>query len=151
MTTWIRIVKSTVAAGIVAAAATACGSADAQPSAEETRPVAETAAPRMVTVTARDYSFEAPAEVPAGPTTFRLVNAGEQIHHVQRARLDKGKTMDDLFAAFKAGGPPPAWMHEVGGPTAPDTRGGQATAPGARAPGATSSSASWTCPAAPRT
>ncbi|HEU4456175.1 MAG TPA: hypothetical protein VFR81_24115 [Longimicrobium sp.] len=132
MTTWIRIVKTAVVAGTVAAAAagtTACGSADAQPSPEEKAAAAAAgAAPRVVTVTAHDYSFEAPAEVPAGPTTFRLVNAGEQIHHVQLVRLDEGKTMQDLFAAFEAGGPPPAWAHEVGGPNAPNPRGGESNA-----------------------
>ena len=68
MTTWIRIVKTAVVAGTVAAAAagaTACGSADAQPSPEEKAAAAAAeAAPRVVTVTAHDYSFEAPAEVP---------------------------------------------------------------------------------------
>jgi hypothetical protein len=31
----------------------------------------------------------------------------------------RGKTAADLFAALKAGGPPPKWVHEVGGPNAP--------------------------------
>ena len=135
MTTWIRIVKTAAVAGTLAFVAAACGSADAQPSAEEAKAEAAPAAPRVVTVTAHDYSFDAPAEVPAGPTTFRLVNAGEQIHHVQLIRLDEGKTLDDLFAAFKAGGPPPAWAHEVGGPNAPDPRGGESNATVALEPG----------------
>lgn len=132
MKIWIRIVRTAVVAGTaavsVAVGAAACGNADAQPSAEELAAAAAAAAPHVVTVTAHDYSFEAPAEVPAGPTTFRLLNSGEQIHHVQLVRLDDGKTMQDLFAAFEAGGPPPAWVHEVGGPNAPDPRGGQSNA-----------------------
>lgn len=73
-------------------------------------------APRVVTVTTSDYSFHAPSELPAGLTTFRLVNKGPSPHHVQLVRLDEGKTAADLVAALKAGGPPPSWVREAGGP-----------------------------------
>jgi hypothetical protein len=77
---------------------------------------AASAAPSTVTVIATDYSFDAPAEVPAGLTTFHLVNRGPAIHHVQLVRLGEGKTMDDFMAALKAGGPPPEWVTMEGGP-----------------------------------
>ena len=77
------------------------------------------AAPNVVTVTATDFAFEAPAEIPAGVTTFRLLNKGPDIHHIQLVRLDAGKSIDSLMAAFKAGGPPPAWAKDAGGPNAP--------------------------------
>ena len=70
----------------------------------------------VVTVHAKDYSFTAPKSVKAGITTFRLVNDGKEMHHLQLIKLDKGKTMADLAAALKKPGPPPAWMTEVGGP-----------------------------------
>lgn len=76
--------------------------------------------PKVVTVTARDFAFEAPAEIPAGLTTFRLVNAGPSIHHLQLIKLEDGKTADDYLAALKAGGPPPQWASLQGGPNPPE-------------------------------
>ncbi|MGE5232028.1 MAG: hypothetical protein ACM3NS_09820 [Deltaproteobacteria bacterium] len=76
--------------------------------------------PNVVTVTAHDFAFEAPAEIPAGLTTFRLVNDGPSIHHVQIIRLEDGKTADDFVAALKAGGPPPQWASLQGGPNPPN-------------------------------
>ncbi|MFL5576436.1 MAG: hypothetical protein ACJ79S_10760 [Gemmatimonadaceae bacterium] len=74
---------------------------------------------RVVTITARDYAFVAPDTVEAGLTELRLVNAGTELHHVFLVRLDEGKTMRDALDAFAAAGPPPAWMHPVGGPNTP--------------------------------
>jgi len=37
-------------------------------------------APRVVTITATDYAFGAPDTIPAGLTTFRLVNPGREPH-----------------------------------------------------------------------
>ncbi|HEX8695376.1 MAG TPA: hypothetical protein VF746_23390 [Longimicrobium sp.] len=118
MKTWNRMLKRAAVAGAavgVAVGAAACSRADAQAGDESSA-----AAPQVVTVTARDFNFEAPAEIAAGPTTFRLVNAGQALHHVQLVKLDDGKTLQDVYAALQAGGPPPAWVHWVGGPNAPD-------------------------------
>ena len=76
--------------------------------------------PNVVTVTAHDFAFEAPAEIPAGLTTFRLVNAGPSLHHIQLIKLEDGKTADDYVAALKAGGPPPRWASLAGGPNPPE-------------------------------
>ncbi len=73
-------------------------------------------APSAVTVITTDYSFDAPAELPAGLTTFRLVNRGPSLHHVQLVKFGEGKTFDDFMAALKAGGPPPKWVTMEGGP-----------------------------------
>ncbi len=81
---------------------------------------APAAAQNEVEVIASDFSFQAPAELPAGPTTFRLVNRGPALHHMQVMRLEDGKTLEDLIAAFRTPGPPPAWARAVGGPNAPD-------------------------------
>jgi uncharacterized cupredoxin-like copper-binding protein len=85
-------------------------------------------APEILTVTARDYSLEAPYWVSAGPVTLRLVNQGKEFHHIWLLRIDQGKTAADFREAMKAGyGALPAWAREVGGPNAP-APGGEASA-----------------------
>lgn len=75
---------------------------------------------RVVTITARDYAFEAPDSVEAGYVTLRLLSRGQELHHVQMVRLDEGHTLKDLFEAMKdPAAKPPKWMVEVGGPNAP--------------------------------
>jgi hypothetical protein len=74
---------------------------------------------RVVTVTGKDFKFDAPDEIPAGLTEFRFLNKGPAIHHMQILRLTKGKTFSDLRTALARQGPPPTWMKEVGGPNAP--------------------------------
>jgi uncharacterized cupredoxin-like copper-binding protein len=112
----------------LAAFALACGKKDddsnkaADSTATATPPAPSGGAPNTVTVTAKDFVFDAPAEVPAGWTTVRLVNQGKQIHHVQVMKFDAGKTLADFVAAMRAMKPtdaPPSWAHEVGGPNAP--------------------------------
>lgn len=77
-----------------------------------------TATPTIVNVTAKDFAFEAPARVPAGPVTMQLANHGTELHHAQVIKLEQGKTLADLGQAMKNPGPPPAWMKFVGGPNA---------------------------------
>ena len=76
------------------------------------------AAPAIVTVTANDFSFDAPGKVPAGLVTMRLVNNGKELHHAQMIRIEDGKTMADVAKALKNPGPPPSWVKFVGGPNA---------------------------------
>jgi hypothetical protein len=80
------------------------------------------AAPHLMTVTARDFAFEAPDTVPAGVTRIRLQNQGPEYHHVQLIRLADGHTHAEFFDALQ-GGPPPAWVEEVGGPNTPPAGG----------------------------
>jgi hypothetical protein len=75
----------------------------------------------------KDFAFEAPDSITAGWTTFRLMNDGPNLHHVQIVRLDSGKTGKDLEQALHNPGPPPRWAVFVGGPNAPDP-GGQSEA-----------------------
>jgi uncharacterized cupredoxin-like copper-binding protein len=77
---------------------------------------------RIATVIAKDFAFEAPDSVPAGWTTFRMLNEGSTLHHMVLFRLDGGKTIADMQAAMKNPGPPPAWVVEVGGPNAPNPK-----------------------------
>jgi hypothetical protein len=69
-----------------------------------------------VLITAKDYSFESPASVPAGVVSLRLLNHGKELHQAQIVRLDEGKTVLDLEKAMKQHGPLPSWVRFVGGP-----------------------------------
>ena len=78
-----------------------------------------------VTYIAADYSFSGPDSIPAGWTRIRLVNQGQEPHHLGLLKLAEGKTMADLLAALQAGGggPPPGLLTEEGGPNAADPGG----------------------------
>jgi uncharacterized cupredoxin-like copper-binding protein len=99
-------------AAAVAAFAAACTTVDAAP--------AGAPATNVVTVTAGDYFYQMPDTLPAGLTSFRLLNRGTELHHIQAVRLEQGKTLQDLMAHMAAGpGAPPAWAVDVGGPNTP--------------------------------
>ena len=75
--------------------------------------------PRVVTVKAYDYRFEAPARVPAGTITFRMENVGKELHHLWIVKLTGNKTPDDFTKAMQAWGAVPkmpSWAIDVGGP-----------------------------------
>jgi plastocyanin len=95
---------------------------------------ADHAAPSTVTITARDYAFQAPASIPAGMTTVRLVNQGKELHQAQLIKFEDGKTLDDLARAMKNPGPPPSWIKFVGGPNG-IVPGGEASATAVLTPG----------------
>jgi hypothetical protein len=99
------------ALGLGVLLASGCASSDPQ--------VEPAPTPNVVTIAATDYAYDAPAEIPAGVTTFRLETSGQAMHHAIIVQLDSGKTFDDLMAAFAQPGPPPAWAVPVGGPNAP--------------------------------
>jgi hypothetical protein len=77
-----------------------------------------------LTIVAKEYGYDLPAEVLSGPTRLTLTNSGRELHHAQLVKLEEGKTLKDL-AALPAGGPPPSWMVPVGGPGAAEP--GQST------------------------
>lgn len=52
----------------------------------------------LVEVVAREYTFEHPAEIPAGPTSFRLVNEGAEAHFLLVVRIPEGTTLDEALA-----------------------------------------------------
>ena len=72
----------------------------------------------VITVHAKDFAYESPRTIPAGMTSFRLVNDGKVLHHMSIVKLLQGKTLADYMTAMKAHGPPPAWTSAVGGPNA---------------------------------
>lgn len=60
-------------------------------------------------MTLSDYTFAFSAPPTAGTHTIRVENTGSQPHEVVLARLDEGKTVQDLvdfIVAMEAGGPP---------------------------------------------
>jgi uncharacterized cupredoxin-like copper-binding protein len=73
--------------------------------------------PRTLAVTAKDYSFDAPARVPAGATTIHLVNHGAEAHHIWVIQLAPGKTLAQYLDAARTGAPP-RWATNIGGPNA---------------------------------
>lgn len=80
------------------------------------------ASPNKVNVVAKEFSYEMPDSIPAGPTLFHLTNAGNQLHHVTLIKLEDGKTFKDFMALPP--GPFPAWVVFVGGPNTPLPMGG---------------------------
>jgi uncharacterized cupredoxin-like copper-binding protein len=78
------------------------------------------AKPNVITVNSHDFAFDVPQSIPAGLTTFRLLNKGKQAHHFSLIRVDSGKTAAEaLQVLIKTGqGVRPRWMHPVGGPNA---------------------------------
>jgi hypothetical protein len=81
----------TAAIVLVAAGLTACQTAEraetagAESAAEETH---------VVEVTARDFAFEAPEEIPSGWSTIRMTNAGAQEHFMYLYRLPGDMTFE---------------------------------------------------------
>ena len=105
---------------ICTAVLAACSGRDGAPAADT---VAH--APSVVSLTATEYAIAAPDSIPAGWTTFRLANRGEQVHYGHIVSLDTGRTVQDLLGAYleaiRTSGPRPAWVKRFGGPggTAP--------------------------------
>lgn len=76
-------------------------------------------AANVVTITATEYSFDAPDTIPAGLTTLRLVSSGKEMHHATFVKLDDGKSFEDFKQAMQKEGPPASWMIFAGGPNPP--------------------------------
>lgn len=74
----------------------------------------------VITVHGADFSYDAPATIPAGMTTVQFINDGPSLHQAQIVRLDSGRTMADLKAALSAPGALPGWIVQLGGPNAVD-------------------------------
>ena len=70
-------------------------SADAAPEAAAEAPATATST-GVVEIIARDFSFEAPTEIPSGWTTFRLNNEGAQEHFAILWLMPEGHTVEDF-------------------------------------------------------
>ena len=112
--------RSLPAIGLIAAGTLAGCKSDRPAAGTGTSPATATeppkAAPAIVTVTATDYRFDAPATAPAGAVTIHLINHGKELHQVQLIKLEDGKTAADFAKALQTPGPPPSWIKFVGGP-----------------------------------
>lgn len=105
------------------AGCTAKEPATARPDSTATVPAPAVAAgPNVVTVHTSDFKFDVPDTIAAGMTTFRLVNDGPHLHHMQIMRLDSAKTYADFQRAIMKKGPPPRWVVLVGGPNAAEPK-----------------------------
>jgi hypothetical protein len=116
--------RKLIAAIAAATALAACSrkeskSADTVSAVDTGAAAATAAAPNEVTITATEYKFAAPDSIPAGWTTFKLVDNGKELHHASLFRLTDGKTFDDAMAAIRAmkpGESTPSWIVSAGGP-----------------------------------
>lgn len=81
------------------------------------KPVPPPTGPNVVRILATDFAFGVPDTLPAGLTTFRLVNNGQEPHHAVLVRLTEEHLIADVMAAIESH-TPPAWV-QLG--TAPNT------------------------------
>lgn len=118
----------------------ACAAGDQAARTEQTA-----AAPNVVSLSATEYTFQAPDTIASGWVTFRVANHGEEIHYAHIVGLEAGRSVQDLAGAYaeaiRNSAPRPSWVKRFGGP-------------GGTAPGDTSSvtqhlepgSYVWICP-----
>jgi len=78
---------------------------------------AEPIAIPSVLVSATDYAFQMPDTLTAGVTAFRLMNHGQEFHHLVLIRLPEGQTIAD-FQKLNPAAPMPEGMVHKGGPNA---------------------------------
>jgi hypothetical protein len=88
-----------------------------------TRP-AETAAIPVVSIIAKDGSFEAPQQIPAGLVTIEFQNQGQEAHHAQIVQLNEGVTLEQFGAAMQQG-PAALALVTLGGGPGPVEAGGE--------------------------
>jgi len=72
--------------------------------------------PGIVTVVARDYSFEAPDTISAGAVTWRLRDLGASAHHLIVFRLDDSISLRDFYERMRPGIVTPSGIASLGGP-----------------------------------
>ena len=67
-----------------------------------------------LTVTLKDFLFDLPETLPAGPRIIKVVNNGPEPHELNLLRLEEGKTVEDVKQFLAAPNGPPPFM-PVGG------------------------------------
>jgi hypothetical protein len=68
---------------------------------------------QQVTVTAREYSFDLPADIEAGRTTFTLDNQGQEAHVLVVFKLAEGATLDQAMQSESGEGIDMAWSSDI--------------------------------------
>jgi plastocyanin len=76
----------------------------------------ESSGPNVVTVVASDFGYDLPDQIPAGVTTVRMVNEGSEPHHAVIAKIEAGKTVEELVEQYEAQNYWPDYVEYVGGP-----------------------------------
>ena len=96
--------------GAVALIAAACGGSagDAPPDA-------------TLRIVARDFAFEAPDTLPAGPARLTFINEGREYHHAQLLRVAADIPFAAIPDSLPASGALPAWLIPVGGAEGADS------------------------------
>src|ERR1041385_3566364 len=98
----VQFPRVSLVASLSILALAACAKERAKPADSSVAPKqAGDPTPNVVTFHAKDFGYDGPAEIPAGLTTFKLVNDGPSLHHMNLVRLDSGKTIADFQAATK--------------------------------------------------
>lgn len=115
-----RLVLAGASAFIVVACAPKKDASSANAASTAATVATATPAPKVVTVHAKDFSYDGPSEIPAGMTTFNLINDGPSLHQLEIIRLDSGRTMQDLERELAMPALPPTWAVWEGGPNASD-------------------------------
>ena len=67
-----------------------------------------------VDVTLKDFEFVMPRSIPAGTKTWKISNAGPQVHEMVYFQLLPGKTLQDVFTSPEDA-PPPFDLESLGG------------------------------------
>ena len=81
-----------------------------------------------VVFVAHDYGFRGPDQLPAGRMTVRILNEGQDLHHIQFLKLMPGKSAADFRKAIVADPHRlPEWVEYAGGPNV-HSAGSQASA-----------------------
>lgn len=117
-----RWILSLLALALVTVVAPGC-EADApavQADAATVAAAVEAEVPHVVRIRGMDYQFEAPAEIPSGWVTFEFENQGPEPHHVVVARLEEGRTFEELVSALAEHRPLTGIATALGGPNVPD-------------------------------
>jgi hypothetical protein len=90
------------------------------PEAETPGQEAASASPNVVLLAATEYAIDAPDTIPAGWTNLRLANRGGEVHYGHMVRLEPGRTVQDLVAAYaeaiRTSRGRPKWVMRFGGP-----------------------------------
>lgn len=67
-----------------------------------------------LSVTMKDFLFDLPETLPAGPRIIKVTNNGPESHELNLLRLEEGKTVEDVKESLAAPNGPPPFM-PVGG------------------------------------
>lgn len=72
-------------------------------------------------IVARDFAFEAPDTLPAGPARLTFINEGREYHHAQLVRVAADIPFAAIPDSLPASGALPSWLIPVGGAEGADS------------------------------